>query len=117
MSTPPVQAPAPIAYADTVVQRRGSSRAGSAASEDRAPGLPHAVLLPAARRMTTEVAAVGPGVLVAVEAVPVVHEDLDLRASFGGLPRIHALNMSRPRIGPYSPAAEAPRGALVDRYV
>jgi hypothetical protein len=67
--------------------------------------------------MTTEVAAVVPGGLVAVEAVPIVHEDLDLRSSFGGLPRIHALNMPRLRIGPYSSAAEAPRGALVDRYV
>jgi hypothetical protein len=76
------------------------------------------VFLPAAHRGTAvEVSGGTRAVLTAIEAVPVVHGDLDLRSSFASLPRIHALVLSRPPIDGYFPAAEAPRGALVDRYV
>jgi hypothetical protein len=73
--------------------------------------------LPAPYRNPAVVSAIGPGALVAIEAVPVVHGDLDLRASFGDLPRVHTLGASHLRIGPYAPEAETPRGTLVDRYV
>jgi len=113
---PPVQAPGPF-EAGTAVLRRGSSRAALAGAGDGEPRVPRRLFLPPAHGKPAEIPGASPVVVIAVEAVPVVHGDLDLRSSFGSLPRIHALGAALTWSDPYSPAGEPLRGALVDRYV
>ena len=101
--------------AGAAVLRRGGARAAYAGAEDGDARLARRTF-PSLAHRTGETPGAN-AVIVAVEALPVLHGDLDLRSSFGGLPRAHALGAVWPRGVPYAAAAEPLTGALVDRYV
>jgi hypothetical protein len=118
VSSLPLCAPGALADAGGAVLRRGFSRAAFGGPGERESHLRHVPYPPPAHGTPSQVGGASPVVVIAVESVPVVQGDLDLRSSFGSLPPIlHPLVAVRPGSDPYAPEEQPLRGALVDRYV